>query len=325
MDEAPLTGLGLTFLQSRVYEAVALHGGSTTAAVAHLLGVPVEATARSIDELVRLGLVLRDLHGEGCTAAPVEPALDALAHARREELARAEAFARGLAERVAQEAQRHRPDQLVSVVTGEQAVRSVQVQVLRAAQEQVRVLDRPPYLTAVAEGGTGADPVQRERMAAGVTYRTVYDQGLFDDAASLARVRREIAGGEQGRVLADLPLKLLLADSAFAIVPLLEAGGRDEPAALLVRPSVLLDALAALFEALWRIAKPVTATAVADGELGVRQLVELLGTGLTEERLARLLGVSDRTVRRRLALARAELGAATMFQAGVEAARRGWV
>ena len=47
--------------------------------------------------------------------------------------------------------------------------------------------------------------------------------------------------------------------------------------------------------------------------------------GRTDEQIARKLGISLRTVRRRVAALMTELGVDTRFQAGVEAVRRGWL
>jgi DNA-binding NarL/FixJ family response regulator len=54
-----------------------------------------------------------------------------------------------------------------------------------------------------------------------------------------------------------------------------------------------------------------------------RLILELLMLGTKDESIARQLGISLRTVRRRVAGLMDELGATTRFQAGLEAARRG--
>jgi DNA-binding NarL/FixJ family response regulator len=54
-------------------------------------------------------------------------------------------------------------------------------------------------------------------------------------------------------------------------------------------------------------------------------LLALMAAGLKDEVVARRLGLSLRTVRRRIANLMDELGADTRFQAGLEAARRGWL
>ena len=54
-------------------------------------------------------------------------------------------------------------------------------------------------------------------------------------------------------------------------------------------------------------------------------LLRQLAAGAKDEQIARTLGIGLRTVRRRVADLMIELGADTRFQAGVEAARRGWL
>jgi DNA-binding NarL/FixJ family response regulator len=56
-----------------------------------------------------------------------------------------------------------------------------------------------------------------------------------------------------------------------------------------------------------------------------RELVRMLGGGLTDEAMARKLGVSERTVRRLVSELTERLGAASRFQAGVCAVRLGWL
>jgi DNA-binding NarL/FixJ family response regulator len=54
-------------------------------------------------------------------------------------------------------------------------------------------------------------------------------------------------------------------------------------------------------------------------------LLRQLAAGAKDEQIARTLGLSLRTVRRRVAGLLIELGVDTRFQAGVEAVRRGWL
>ncbi|MEV6046162.1 sigma factor-like helix-turn-helix DNA-binding protein [Streptomyces xanthochromogenes] len=56
-----------------------------------------------------------------------------------------------------------------------------------------------------------------------------------------------------------------------------------------------------------------------------RQMLTLLVSGLKDEAIARQLGWSVRMMRRRISRLHEELGAANRFQAGVIAARRGWI
>ena len=50
-----------------------------------------------------------------------------------------------------------------------------------------------------------------------------------------------------------------------------------------------------------------------------------LAAGAKDEQIARTMGLSLRTIRRRIADLMIELGADTRFQAGAEAVRRGWL
>ena len=52
-------------------------------------------------------------------------------------------------------------------------------------------------------------------------------------------------------------------------------------------------------------------------------MLKLLDAGLKDEAIARQLGVSMRTARRRISSLIAKLGVGTRFQAGLEAARHG--
>jgi DNA-binding NarL/FixJ family response regulator len=84
-----------------------------------------------------------------------------------------------------------------------------------------------------------------------------------------------------------------------------------------------------LFESLWERALAVPGIEVAEGSTegasGRRLLLDQLAAGAKDEQIARTLGMSLRTVRRRVAQLLDELGAESRFQAGVEAVRRGWL
>ncbi len=66
-------------------------------------------------------------------------------------------------------------------------------------------------------------------------------------------------------------------------------------------------------------------THARDLRLGFLLVLALMAVGMKDEAIARQLGMSPRTLRRRSQELLAELGAGNRFQAGVEAARRGWI
>ena len=89
-------------------------------------------------------------------------------------------------------------------------------------------------------------------------------------------------------------------------------------------PSSLLDALLRLFELLWQQASPLAPTA-SEGPLSSedQHLLSLAAAGLTDQAIARRLGVAQRTVERRMQRILRALDATTRFQAGLRAGQRG--
>jgi DNA-binding NarL/FixJ family response regulator len=131
--------------------------------------------------------------------------------------------------------------------------------------------------------------------------------------------------GEQARVLPQVPVKLLIVDGRTAILPLAGDGASTpgQARAVVVTDSALTSALQVLFDQLWGQATPLRLTASA-GTDPVTTLINLLASGMKDEAIARQLGVSGRTLRRRIAEVQDQLGATSRFQAGLQAARRGW-
>lgn len=162
-----------------------------------------------------------------------------------------------------------------------------------------------------------------EVVAQGRRSRAIYPVRALHDAPDvlLARLR----AGEEIRVLPDLPTRLLVVGDSHAVVPE-PLGLADLPLAV-VRQRGVVEAMTWWFEELWgRAAVPSLAEMDAEPGIDLRRfLLEQLASGAQDEQIARKLGISLRTVRRRVAALMTELGADSRFQAGVEAARRGWV
>jgi len=219
-------------------------------------------------------------------------------------------------------AYRARPDGLqagtvIEVVTGQRAIRQRLRQVQRGARRQISCLAKPPYFDNAGTTSAALDLLRNGR-----TCRTVYARSAIEHPGALATVEELIRTGQQSRVLPDVPVSLYLADDKLAVLPL-----RREPAtadaAIVVHPSALLDALVKLFEGLWQRALPLHSPASAHEHrpaVDQQRLITLLLSGLTDEAIARQLGLSHRTVQRRVAKLMSDLGAHTRFQAGVQAA-----
>lgn len=76
-------------------------------------------------------------------------------------------------------------------------------------------------------------------------------------------------------------------------------------------------------QAAW--SRPVSGPAPGRPDPAACRMLELLGAGLKDEAIARSLGVSSRTVRRRVAELEDRFGAANRIQLVARAAVHGWV
>jgi DNA-binding CsgD family transcriptional regulator len=320
-----LSVLGLDERQQAVYDAVTAVASATAKELTAETGLPARTVAVALEQLRERGLVEVLLGEEKRWAmTPPEPALDALVHEAQRELARVRAHALSLAERARDRSVLGRPEELVSIAEGSAAMNAHFEQLQRGAQHEVLVFDRPPYPVT---GGAVENPLQVERIRAGVGYRGLYDAALLEHPLWTQRVQQDLDEGVEGRVMEGVPLKLAIGDRAMAMIPLREADAVRGMSALVIRPSVLLDSLVELFEALWLRAVPLRldAGAVPDIDPAIVEVVRLLASGMTDAGIARQWRTSERTVRRRVAEAMQALGASSRLQVGMLAERRGWL
>jgi sugar-specific transcriptional regulator TrmB len=207
-------------------------------------------------------------------------------------------------------------------------------------RNEVLVFDRPPYI--LPPGDPRQQASENGLLARGVSVRAVYDKGCLDDPAAFAYMAACSQAGEQIRLASNVPIKVVIFDGSKAILPLGPDSGSD--CAVIVRTSTVLTALTDLFERVWagaapfllpggspppgpaapswRVNGPAGACASQDGSTR-DHLPALLAAGLGDAAIGRLLGVSERTVGRRVRALMDDLGALSRFQAGVEAVRRG--
>ena len=316
--------LGLNEVQQKVHELLVVQGGATVTELAHDAGLTEKDVTSALLGLRDAGLAETLVGGKRWGATPPEPALDALVHQHQQSLARVQAHAQQLAAQARHRSERQRPDELVAIVEGQESTTAHFEQLQRAARREVLVFDRPPYPETA---GTQPNALQVERLAEGVAYRTVYDLSVLEDPGTFARVQADLSSGEQARVLEGVPLKLAIADRSMGLLPLSGGGEGSDTAVLVIRASVLLDSLVALFEALWARAVPLTLgeTPAGSADPELVEVVRMLATGMSDLRMARVLGTSERTVRRKVAAAMETLGAGSRFQAGMLAQRQGWL
>jgi sugar-specific transcriptional regulator TrmB/DNA-binding CsgD family transcriptional regulator len=316
-----LEALGLTEIDEQVYVALLGRPHMAASEVAEALGRGVSVVRTAVTRLEELGFVAR-LPGSPTrlTATRPEVAVGALIARRTEELSDAAHAAQQLSASFPKEV-RARPDELVEIVVGRSAVAARFVQLTRTVQVDLLVLDRPPY----AQNSEASNSSEIDVLSKGVNVRGIYApeafelEGAYDQAVAAARA------GEDARVHGDVPMKLAIADRSEALLPLDADGVVDS--VLVVRAPTVVSALVRLFELLWaqawplpiwdRSAKPDPADPID------HELLALLATGIKDEAIARDLGISVRTLGRRIGRLLDSLGVRTRFQAGLQASRTG--
>lgn len=308
--------------RGRVYRTLVGRPGADAAELAAHTGLDRAGVAAALAELVEAGAVaaVADDVWEAHSPAEVTERLLRRDAERRAGLRRAGAELEQLFRFARRESGHYAA---LEVVEDPARILAVLRRLQETARAQVRVIDRPPYF-APAEYYAEQERVQRERMARGVAYRVIYYESAFDDPVAGPNMARMIAEGEQARTLEEPPIKLAVGDDDLAVLTL-GSEGRSGVVSLVVRPSGLLTGLVAVFETLWRLAVPAS---VADGhpiDDRDRQILTLMASGATDDAIARRLALSRRTVVRRTTALLATLGATNRFQAGVQAARRGWL
>lgn len=316
-----LEAVGLTGQQQDIYLALLDGGPATTVEVRdRVAGAPVAA---SLAALEAKGLISR-LPGRPVRYQPARPdmAVEVLVRSQEQELQRVRALAAGLMERFRAGHGTADPTEIVEVLTTREATIQRMAQLQRSARHEVRAFDRPPYI-----GGLGTNDIESELLGSGVRYRCVYDRAGLEMPGRLTAIRNLVQDGEQARVATGVPVKMFLADDELGLISLDRPVTSDS--ALVIHRSSLLDTLIALFEEIWADAVPMRfdaqGTADVPGHEHHGTLLGLLAAGLTDGAIARHMGWHPRTAQRHVRELMTELGAQTRFQAGLQAARRGWL
>ncbi|OEV02462.1 helix-turn-helix transcriptional regulator [Streptomyces oceani] len=333
-----LEPLDLDPVQQQTYEAL-VDGALTVPELRSASALAATRVRAALVSLEELNLVERvsGSRGEPDRYLPVAPdiAFDKMLTAREEELQRARRHVQQLAARFRAKGDARDPMDLVEVVTGRAAVIQQVDQLQRSARREIRGVDRPPYVNGGPDRRdpkTGMMPLQAQTMRRGVAYRVIYDMEGLATYHSLDQDIEACAElGEEARVMAGTPTKMMIADDQLGLMPL-RAAPYEVASSVVVHPSGLLAALGEFFEVLWKGALPLSdhlaeraGGSGADPESDDARMLAVLTTGLTDQVMARQLGISHRTFQRRLRDLMQRLGATTRFQLGLRAASQGWI
>jgi sugar-specific transcriptional regulator TrmB/DNA-binding CsgD family transcriptional regulator len=346
-DPLMLEGTGITADEEQVYRLLVRAGEACVGDLAAQLRLSDDGARAVLDGLLGRGLARRlpgsggGSGGERFAANPPDVAFGPLLLRGQEALDQARAAVAELAEEHLATARRRDAGQLLEIVTGGEAIR----QRIRAVQLGTR-----SEMLWFCRAGHVAMPSEEndeefDMLARGVSYRVLYERQLLEEPGMIDNVAKGIEAGEQARSVPTLPIRLAISDRSVAICPLVpRSDGITEPTAAIVRDSNLLTALIALFESYWSAAAPLLLSggvavtggaAVAGPWEGAgpattlsgdeRYLLSLLVAGVSDKAIATRLGVSMRTVQRRIRDLMELASAETRMQLAWQVARRGWL
>jgi predicted transcriptional regulator len=342
---AVLETLGVTDVEERVYRALLREPTAAPCDLALAAGVDRAELRRLLAMLEMKGLISRSTgKSPGYVSVAPDVAVEGLIQRRQEEIELIRDYLPQLRKEYRHPTDKWNPMEFVEVVSGREAVASGFQQLQQSATEMILIFDKPPYAlpdTTVAQShDADAQPVNQlefQRLEEGIRYRTIYASETLAIPGRSDVIHGYLRAGEEARVSPELPMKLAIADRRLAIMPLnVNASTHYIPtqveSAVVVHQSSLLDALATLFEAFWDRALSLSFSAEVGKDMGtegddeeMEVVLALMTAGLTDEAIAHQLGISIRTVRRRIRRLMDHLGVASRFQAGLQAAKRGWL
>ncbi|MEV4334715.1 LuxR C-terminal-related transcriptional regulator [Streptomyces sp. NPDC049597] len=254
------------------------------------------------DCLKRLHLVIESQNSNGL-AFPVPPSVAAEAALRPLEeamtrLQREAAEIRaavGAYDAVYAEA-RGREEQSLTVIRGMRAISAALEAAVNACREEL--------ITAQPGGGRSVELLHEALgrslplLARGVRQRTLYQHSVRTHKPTLAYIEQITAEGAEVRTLAEFFDRLIICDQDVAFIPI---GEETADAAMAVRHPALIRYLTVMFERHWARATPVDPSAAAPRDTPVtddiqRVILRAMVSGETDERIARRIGLSRRTV-----------------------------
>jgi len=178
------------------------------------------------------------------------------------------------------------------------------------------------YVLTVSEGPALDESTMRaneERIRRGEQQRAVYPASALSSPQGQRWMTVWAEVGEEQRILPATVTEF----AVFGESAVVALAGWDDPSTgyTVIRDPLTVRLYTAYFDLAWRHAVPAPAVGGRDVG-GDPKLVELLERGMKDEAIARYLGVSLRTVRRRVAHLMAVNGVDTRFQLGWALGRR---
>ncbi|ALO09495.1 Erythropoiesis-stimulating protein [Streptomyces venezuelae] len=317
-----------------VYRAVLAHPQAEFEALRERLGLPEDELRAALDKLSELALVRPAFDHPHCfRAVDPEVGIQAVIARQQERLAaeqqRIEQI-RLAAAQLAADFTAARPHKQIDGIERLDGIEEIRERISRLVRDvSTEVMTLAPGGAQSEASMEAAKPQDQALLERGVRMRTLYLDSVRNSPATVAYANwlAELSG--EVRTTPSLPIRLMVLDRRVAIVPTDEENSRA--GALVLSGSGTVTALCALFDTIWDNALPLggAASREREDERGLSpqesEALRLLGQGLTDDAVAKRLGVSPRTARRIAADLMEKLGARSRFQAGSRAVAKGWL
>ncbi|MGF1426181.1 helix-turn-helix transcriptional regulator [Kitasatospora sp. LaBMicrA B282] len=325
-----LRALGLDAVCEQVYQELLAEPTLDATLLAERLGLSQDQVGASLDTLADLAL-LRMSREAPQQRRPVSPerARALLLRRQEEELRARQAVLEANRLAVATAAEQAVREQRRIPTGGErlEGLDEIQSRLESLVQSATSEICSIVPTQMAPEALEASRPLDEDLLARGITLKTLCHESTRTNPRSLAYARSMAAVGAQLRTAPALPHRLLLVDRTSALVPIDPASAA--PSAVLVTTTGIVAALAELFDRVWTDAAPLDRAPAPEDATGItaaeRELLKILSTGLTDEAAAKRLGVSVRTVKRRMEELMRRLEAGSRFEAGYKAGQHGWL
>ena len=251
-----LTELGLTVNEARVYLALLRSESPTAAEAATAAGVPRPKVYEALQALEGRGFS-KSIGGRVRRFVGVDPdsALRGWLSHREHERAemserdqiRVETLGR-LLPAPAAEAGRQVAD-FIEAISGQVPTSKALDDLVSRARQTLNIMLQPPFVQPRPRWNV----MEVEALERGVQVRAIYTPHALEDARRFEDILRH---GGQARILAQLPMKLMVRDQEEALISLRDAGnGAQSVTTVAVRHPDLVAPLITLFEQQWKRAR----------------------------------------------------------------------
>ncbi|MFD5554559.1 LuxR C-terminal-related transcriptional regulator [Streptomyces sp. NPDC127068] len=326
-----LASFGVDSKAQAVYTTLLAHPNWALGEIAESLQISPPEVKSALHHLIKNSLLYASSEKTGryipldpeVGLVPVIERIEAELDARRSQLARDRATISELRHKYTDLTTRH------SSITEEtfDNVEAAEAKLLALTKKARKQIDILGNFELIGEGSPQEDALISKALSSDLAVRSILLESMRNSAPQASRASWISTLGADVRTAPTLPSRMVIYDRSTVAISGAENGSGAEVA--VITASAATHALQELFELVWIGSSPLESPHNESdrGALGSREmaLLRMLAAGLTDDGIARQLDVSLRTVRRHTSQLFEKLTARSRFQAGAEAARRGWI